>query len=198
MKRVIGVTGGIASGKSHVCKVISNLGYPIIDADQIHREFCEVGKPCYKAIVESFGEDYLTSSGELNKRKLAKLIFKNSAAKMLLNKVTHSIIIEEIKRRIREIEDGLVFVEVPLLFECKMEYLCDKIICVYLKKKLQIERLMAREGIDEDYALAKIHSQMDLYEKQHKADYVIDSLGTLEETEEKVKEVINKIKGEEK
>ncbi len=196
MKRVIGITGGIASGKSNVCKVISDLGYPIIDSDQINTEFSKKGGPIYEAILNRFGNDFLDENGELNKRKLAKIIFNNSAAKLVLNQATHPIIIEEIKKQIKELSDGIIFVEIPLLFEAKLEYLCDKIICVFLNKKTQVLRLMQREGIDEDYALAKIHSQMDLYMKKTLSDYVVDSQGTFEDTKNQVLKIIEDLKGE--
>ena len=195
MKRVIGVTGGIASGKSNVCSVLKDLGYPVIDADEISFNLSKKGMPIYKAIRESFGDDYLMEDGEIDRKKLGKLNFKNSAAKLILNQISHPIILDEMKRQIGEYKDGLVFVEVPLLYEAKLEGLCDKVICVFLSKKLQVERLIEREGIDEDYALAKIHSQMDLYMKKSLADYVIDSKGSFDETKAQVINIINEIKG---
>ena len=195
LKKVIGITGGIASGKSNVCHVIKNEGYQIIDSDKINRELSLKGQPIYLKIVEKFGNDFLTTDGEIDKKKLAKLIFHNSKAKEELNNLSHPIIIDEIKRQISLSLDDIVFVEIPLLYEAHLEYLCDKIICVFLNKKTQVERLMQREGIDEDYALEKIHSQMDLYEKKLKADFVVDSKGDFEETKKQVIEIINKIKG---
>lgn len=196
MKRVIGITGGIASGKSNVCNVIQALGYPIISSDKISLDLSKKDKPMYKAIVNKFGVEYLDENGEINRKKLGKLVFNNSAAKIILNQATHPIIVEEIKNQIKGISDGLIFVEIPLLYEAKLEYLCDKIICVFLSKKQQVIRLMEREGIDEDYALAKIHSQMDLYMKKELADYVINSQGTFEETRQQVEKLIKELQGE--
>ena len=167
MKKVIGITGGIASGKSNVCNVIKNEGYQIIDSDKINRDLSLKDEPIYLKIVEKFGTEYLTSDGEIDKKKLAKLIFHDSKAKEVLNNISHPIIINEIKRQIDLATDDIIFVEIPLLYEAHLEYLCDKVICVFLNKKTQVERLMQREGIDEDYALEKIHSQMDLYIKKH-------------------------------
>lgn len=195
MKSVIGITGGIASGKSNVSNVIKDLGYPVIDSDQIVKELSEKNMPLYNAYIKEFGPDYLDIKGNLDKKKLAKTVFHDVKAKERMNKISHPIIVEEIKNRINKYNDGLIFVDIPLLYEAKLEYLCDKIICVFLKKKLQVERLMARDGIDEDYALAKIHSQMDLYMKKELADYVIDSQGEFEETKKQVIEVINDILG---
>ena len=195
MKRVIGITGGIASGKSNVCAVIKELGYPIIDCDEITRRNYEIDGKIYKVVLERFGKDFLLDDGNIDRKKLGKLVFNNSSAKMLLNSITHPIIKEELLKEIAKYNDGLVFVEIPLLYEAKFETICDKIICVFLSQKYQVERLMAREGIDEDFALKKIHSQMDLYMKKSLADYVINSKGSFDETKLQVIDVINNIKG---
>ena len=195
MKQIIGVTGGIASGKSNVCNIIEQEGYPVIDCDKITAELSVQGGLLYNVIVKEFGEDFLLDNGDLDRKKLAKKIFNDSKSKELLDKITHPIIYEEVKKRLDKISDGLVFLEAPLLYESKFDNICDKIICVFLQKKLQVQRLMDREGIDEDYALAKIHSQMDLYMKKSLADYVIDSKGTFDETKLLVLNVINDIKG---
>ncbi len=195
MKRVIGITGGIATGKSNVCAVIKELGYPIIDCDEITRRNYEIDGKIYKVVLERFGKDFLLDDGNIDRKKLGKLVFNNSSAKMLLNSITHPIIKEELLKEIAKYNDGLVFVEIPLLYEAKFETICDKIICVFLSQKYQVERLMAREGIDEDFALKKIHSQMDLYMKKSLADYVINSKGSFDETRLQVIDVINNIKG---
>lgn len=195
MKQIIGVTGGIASGKSNVCNIIEQEGYPVIDCDKITAELSVQGGLLYNVIVKEFGKDFLLDNGDLDRKKLAKKIFNDSKSKEVLDKITHPIIYEEVKKRLDNVSDGLVFLEAPLLYESKFDNICDKIICVFLQKKLQVQRLMDREGIDEDYALAKIHSQMDLYMKKSLADYVIDSKGTFEETKLLVLNVINDIKG---
>lgn len=195
MKQIIGVTGGIASGKSNVCNIIEQEGYPVIDCDKITAELSVQGGLLYNVIVKEFGEDFLLENGDLDRKKLAKKIFNDSKSKEVLDKITHPIIYEEVKKRLDNVSDGLVFLEAPLLYESKFDNICDKIICVFLQKRLQVQRLMDREGIDEDYALAKIHSQMDLYIKKSLADYVIDSKGTFDETKLLVLNVINDIKG---
>lgn len=195
MKRVIGITGGIASGKSNVCHVISDMGYPVINCDDISYELSQKEGPLFNVIINRFGEEFLDDDGNLDRKKLGKLIFNNSSAKIVLNQITHPIIKDELISRIKNCPDGLVFIEVPLLYEAKIEDLCDKVICVFLPKKNQVERLMQREGIDEDYALVKIHSQMDLYMKKALADFVIDSRGSFNETKEQVLKIIEQIKG---
>ena len=194
MKLVIGVTGGIASGKSNVCNVIKELGYPVIDCDKITKELSEINKPIYNAILNNFGNNFLLEDDNLDKKKISKLVFSDPSKKMILDSITHPIIKDEVLRQLSLYESGLVFVEIPLLYEAKFDSICDKVICVFLSKKKQVERLIEREGIDEDYALKKIHSQMDLYMKKSLADYVIDSKGSFEETKLQVENIINKLK----
>ena len=194
MKKVIGITGGIASGKSNVCQVIKKLGYPIISCDEITKNNYNIGGKIYNVVRERFGDEFLLDDGNIDRKKLAKLIFSKESAKLLIDSITHPIIKEELLSEIAKYDDGLVFVEIPLLYEAKFDTLCDIVICVFLSQKYQVERLMEREGIDEDYALQKIHSQMDLYLKKSLADYVIDSKGNFDETEKQVIEVINNIK----
>ena len=195
MKKVIGITGGIASGKSNVCQVIKKLGYPIISCDEITRNNYNIGGKIYNVVRERFGDEFLLDDGNIDKKKLSRLIFNNKSSKMLLDSITHPIIKEELLKEIEKYDDGLIFVEIPLLYEAKFDSICDKVICVFLSQKYQVERLMEREGIDEDFALAKIHSQMDLYMKKSLADYVINSKGNFDETRQQVIDVINNIKG---
>lgn len=196
MKKVIGITGGIASGKSVASNIIKKLGYPVIDADIISKKLSEKGNSCYNAIVDTFGEEYLLESKELDRKKLGKLIFNDSSKKELLNSITHPLILEEIERQISTFENGVIFLDIPLLYESKMEFLCDEVICVYVNKDLQIKRLMERDGIDREFAIAKINSQLDLEKKKLMADYFINSDNTLIAEEYQIKNIIDKIKGE--
>ena len=193
---VIGITGGIASGKSHVVDVISKMGYEVIDSDKISYELSLKGNKVYNEIINTFGEEYVLSNGEIDRKKLGRLIFNSEKDKQKLNEISHPYIIQEIKKRLKESQGSIVFLDIPLLYEAKLEYLCDKIICVYLDKTKQIERLMARDGIDYEYALKKINSQIDLQIKAKQSDYIINSYGSLEQTETITKNLIEKIKGE--
>lgn len=193
---VIGITGGIASGKSHVVDVISKMGYEVIDSDKISYELSLKGNKVYNEIINTFGEEYVLSNGEIDRKKLGRLIFNSEKDKQKLNEISHPYIIKEIKKRLKESQGPIVFLDIPLLYEAKLEYLCDKIICVYLDKTKQIERLMARDGIDYEYALKKINSQIDLQIKAKQSDYIINSYGSLEQTETITKNLIEKIKGE--
>lgn len=192
MSNIIGITGGIASGKSNVCNIIKNEGYIVLSCDEINKELLLKGNACYNAIVDVFNDKYLDSNLDIDKTKLAYDLFKDEQLKNKINSITHPLIMAELQNRAK-VHD-LVFAEIPLLYEGHYEDICKKVICVFLKKKLQVERLMSREGIDEDYALRKIHSQMDLYLKKELADYVIDSKGSFDETKSQVLIVLDSIR----
>ena len=195
MRKVIGVTGGIASGKSNVISIIKRQGFKVIDCDLINHNLQKINMPIYNAIKEAFGSSYFLDNGELDRKKLGELIFHNENEKLKLNSISHPIIKEEVLKEINK-ADGIVFVDVPLLYESKFDSLCDKVICVYLNRKTQIERLMERDHIDYSYAKSKIASQIDLDQKRDLADYVIDSKGSFQETERQVLKILEMIKGE--
>lgn len=189
----IGITGGIASGKSFVCSEIKKLGYPLIDCDQINKDLQQIGMPIYNEIVKHFGIEFLNADKTINKQKLGKLIFSNEEERLKLNNISHPLIINEMKRQIDEY-NGLIFMEIPLLFETKLEYLCDNIICVFVDEKTQINRLMTRDGIEYDYTINKIKAQMPLSIKKDKSDYIINSSKGFDDTKEQINEIINKLK----
>lgn len=195
MRKVIGVTGGISSGKSNVISIIKRQGFKVIDCDLINHNLQKINMPIYNAIKEAFGSSYFLDNKELDRKKLGELIFHNENEKLKLNSISHPIIKEEVLKEINK-ADGIVFVDVPLLYESKFDSLCDKVICVYLNKETQIKRLMERDHIDYSYAKAKIASQMDLDKKRDLADYVIDSKGSFQETYRQVLKILEMIKGE--
>ena len=192
--KVIGITGGIASGKSYVSSVVKKSGYPVIDADQISKELSEKDKPVYNAIVRTFGESYLDENKNLDRQKLASLIFNDKQAKGLLNGISHPLIIDEMERQIKNTESDLVFVDVPLLYESHIENMFDKIVCVYLPRTIQIERLMKRDNITYEYAVKKIESQKSLEEKKNLADFVINSSNSFDSVDKSVIELIKTLK----
>ena len=196
MKKIIGITGGIASGKSYVCDIIKRQGYKIIDSDKISHDLSKIGYPLYNAIINEFGIEYLLDNKELDRKKLGYLIFNDEKSKLKLNSISHPLIIDEINKQIDSLNNDIVFVDVPLLFETKMESLFDAIICVYVDDKTRIKRLMNRDNINYDYALSKINSQMSLEAKKEMADYVIDNSFDKEKTESITLKILNKIKGE--
>lgn len=196
MKKVIGITGGIASGKTNVSRLVKAFGFPVIDADEISKMLSQKGQAIYLKIIEAFGNGYLNEDQSLNRDLLGKFIFQNSSARKKLNDISHPLIVEEIKKQIDNSQASMVFVDIPLLYEANLAYLCDKIICCYLPYRLQLKRLMNRNQISKRYAKSKIKSQMSLKKKRKMADYVINTAYEFSHTEEQLKQIINQIKGE--
>ena len=196
MRKVIGITGGIASGKSTICQYLEELGYPVIDSDAISRRLSQKGNAIHSAILKAFGEEYFLEDGELDRKKLGALIFEDSQSRELLNSVTHPLIVEEIKNLLQKTKENIIFLDIPLLFEAKLWHLCDTILCVYTDLDTQLNRLMERDKITRELALKKIASQMSLEIKRDQSDYVIDSSGPILSTRTQMDELIKQIKGE--
>ncbi|MBO1580833.1 dephospho-CoA kinase [Bacillus sp. XF8] len=185
MTIVIGLTGGIASGKSTVSQMFRDLHIPVIDADIIAREVVEQGKEAYKEIVEVFGEEILQADGELDRPKLGSIVFHNEEKRLRLNKIVHPAVRKEMNvQKDMYIKEGVqaVVLDIPLLFESKLTTLVDQILVVAVAPSTQLERLMKRNGFIEKEAKARIDSQMSLAEKVTLADKVIYNDGTIAET----------------
>ncbi|MBC6975484.1 dephospho-CoA kinase [Bacillus sp. Xin] len=185
MTIVIGLTGGIASGKSTVSQMFREMNIPVIDADIIAREVVEKGKEAYKEIVEVFGEEILQADGELNRPKLGSIVFHNEEKRLHLNKIVHPAVRKEMNAQkdmyIKEDVQAIVL-DIPLLFESKLTELVDQILVVAVAPSTQLERLMKRNGFIEEEAKARIDSQMSLAEKVTLANKVIYNDGTIAET----------------
>lgn len=190
----VGITGGIACGKSNITKLLIKKGYHVIDSDAISRKLSEPGESIFKAIYREFGENFF-SDGRLDRAKLGRYIFENEAARLRINEITHSIIVEEIERQLQKSQSDIIFLDIPLLFEAHLEYLCDKIICVFVPYEIQLKRLMERESIDEEFAKRKIVAQEKIEIKINKSDYVISTDGSFEKTEEKLDHLLEILKG---
>jgi dephospho-CoA kinase len=191
---VIGLTGGIASGKSTVANMLIEKGITVIDADIIAKQAVERGMPAYRQIIDEFGEDILLENGDIDRRKLGALVFTNEQKRLALNSIVHPAVREEmLKRRDESIanQETFVVLDIPLLFESKLESLVDKIIVVSVTKELQLGRLIKRNQLTEEEALSRIRSQMPLEEKVSRADNVIDNSGTLEETKQQLEEILS-------
>ena len=191
---LIGVTGGIATGKSTVSNAIKSLGIDVIDGDEIAREVVEPGTRGHKAILAHFGSEVFDVDGRLNREKLGKIVFSDARKRKLLNTVTHPEIYKSIawkcllslwnRRR-------FVILDLPLLYESgTMVRFLDAVIVSKCSPDQQLDRLMARNGFNEEEALTRIASQMDLEEKCRRANYIIDNSGSIHETEIQVKLVV--------
>lgn len=189
----IGLTGGIASGKSTVSDWLRAHHYPLIDADRIAREVVASGEPGLSAIVSAFGQNIVLKNGTLNRQALGKLIFSDEKKRRQLNEILHPLIRERIKSKIKQFQDSgvrAVFLDIPLLFEGSLDQWTDKTIVVYVSKDNQLRRLMSRNHLTEQEALARIDSQMSLEEKRRRADEVIDNNGSVEETERQLQSIL--------
>ncbi|MFB6496201.1 dephospho-CoA kinase [Bacillus haynesii] len=194
MTLVIGLTGGIASGKSTVAQMFQQCGITVVDADVIAKEAVEQGMPAYQKIAETFGQGVLLETGDIDRRKLGEIVFANEEKRMQLNAIVHPEVRKMmIKQRDEAIRAGERFVvlDIPLLFESGLEHLTDKVIVVWVPLELQLERLMKRNQLNEDEALNRIHAQHSLDEKKKRADAVIDNSGSLKDTEAQLHQLLD-------
>lgn len=194
--RVIGLTGGIASGKSTVAKMFVAEDIPLIDTDLIAKDLLKKDTLCYKEIVEYFSSAILYSNGDINRKKLAKIVFNNPTKREELNQMVHPRVKDEVFNLFTKYKNEgkeLIILDVPLLFETDFQSYVDEVVVVYCTLDKQIERLMRRDVIDEEYARIKIKAQMDLEEKKELADYVIDNSYSILETKKDFNRVLEEI-----
>ncbi|MGI6632790.1 MAG: dephospho-CoA kinase [Bacillota bacterium] len=191
---VIGLTGGIASGKSTVSSMLSELGAVIIDADRLTREVQSPSSGALEEIRTAFGDEVILPDGSLDRRKLAEVVFRDRDALELLGSIIHPRVIARTEELLREmqsaaLEEGrvrIVVVDAPLLLEAGVDRITDEVWVVALCRDEQVRRLMKREGYTRDEALSRIDSQMPLEEKKKRADHIIDNSGSVQETKEQV------------
>lgn len=186
--KVIGLTGGIASGKSTASAYLRELGAVIVDADAISRASTRRGGAAFEAVCAAF-DDILGADGEIDRRKLGGIVFADEDARRKLNSIVHPAVMAESRAQIENARASGVKVcilDVPLLFETGMEKLCDETWLIYVPREEQIRRMAERDGLDAAAAAARIDSQMPLEEKLKRADVAIDSSGTIEQTREKL------------
>lgn len=181
----IGLTGGIASGKSTVSAELRRLGLPIFDADAEAKLAVSKGSEGLAQVIAALGSEYLTDEGELNRAKVAERVFHDKEALKTIEAIIHKIVwarAEQFMQENRSAEKQLVVLDVPLLIECGWHKLVDSVWLVAVSRKQQIERAMLRSGMTADEVEARIAAQMSLAEKKKYADIVLDNSGTLEET----------------
>jgi len=190
---VLGVTGGIASGKTTVSAILEELGAPLIDFDVLARQVVEPGNPALKSIVDYFGKEVLQADGTLDRKKLGGIVFNDPEKRKKLESFTHTAIFEAYLNQASAIAadnpGAVIQVAVPLLFELNLQSLFDRVLVVYISPGRQVERLAERDGISRDDAANILKSQLPIDEKVGPADYVIDNGGTLEKTRRQVEEL---------
>ena len=190
--RVIGLTGGIASGKSVVAAMLRELGAPVVDADLIARQVVEPGTVALEEIVARFGRDMLDGAGRLDRKRLAEEVFSDLAARRDLNAITHPRIAAASASALADLAAAghpVAIYEAALLVENRAHERLDGLIVVAVPPEVQMARLRARDGIDETAARSRLAAQLPLADKVAVADWVIDNGGTLEQTRAQVAEV---------
>ena len=193
MMRIIGLTGGIATGKSTVSQLLAQRGYDIIDADSVVRDLQGIGCPLLDRIVNAFGATLLHEDGSLNREKLGHLIFDDEQARGKLEAIVHPAARAEFESRIQQSLADVLFLDVPLLFEAGFDTLTDINLVIYATRQVQLKRLMARNGLSKAAAVARMDSQMDMKKKVALGDFVIDNSGTIGQLEEKVEQFLGEI-----
>lgn len=195
---LLGVTGGIATGKTVVSKMLEEIGAPIIDFDVIARQVVEPDKPAWQEIVAYFGKQVLQEDRNLDRKKLSDIVFRDLEKRKKLESFTHPRINEEFVRQVDEITDknpdAIIQVVIPLLIELNLQYRFHKILVVYAPEEMQIERLMKRDGITREAAANILKAQLPIDEKIGYADFVIHNKGSLEEAKKQVEELWESLK----
>ncbi|MCB5238112.1 MULTISPECIES: dephospho-CoA kinase [Niallia] len=195
MTIIVGLTGGIASGKSTISSYFQSLNIPIIDADIESRLAVEKGEPAYVEIVSHFGKEILHQDGTLNRQKLGEIIFSNEEERNVLNGIVHPDVRRrmDVKQR-QAVESGekIAILDIPLLFENKLNQTVDRTILVYVDQDVQINRLMKRNDLSYEQAVKRINAQMPLREKLLLADEVINNNGSMEDSVNQAKRILEK------
>jgi dephospho-CoA kinase len=189
----VGLTGGIASGKSTVSEAFARLGAKVLDADEVAREVVLPGKPVWTKLRHTFGSEFFHPDGRLNRGKLRRLVFAHPEQRSRLNAIVHPEVMREIDFRFEQLtssaEHAVVLVDVPLLLEVEAADRFDRVVVVYVNETVQLDRLMERDGLSAEEASQALSTQIPLRDKVKQADFVIDNSGTLEETQAQVEKM---------
>ncbi|MFP5114492.1 dephospho-CoA kinase [Bacillaceae bacterium C204] len=193
MSLVIGLTGGIASGKSTVSNFLKEMDITVVDADLEARLAVMKGESAYFKIIAEFGEDIILANGEIDRQKLGSIIFHQVEKRQRLNDIVHPEVrqrmsdqVEKAKRKNEEV----IVLDIPLLFESKLTYMVDKTVLVFVDNETQLKRLIARNNLSVEDAEARIHSQMPLSDKIRLADAVINNNGSIADTKKQLLEIL--------
>lgn len=196
-RKMAGLTGGIASGKSTVAAMLADAGARIVDADRIAHQVVQQGRPAWEDIVRHFGTAILRPDGQIDRESLGAIVFKDPQAKLELNRIVHPRVFEVMQADIRQLTadhpDDLVILDVPLLIESGWHAFLPVVVLVYVPEAVQKARLMQRDGLSAADAEARIRAQMPIDAKRGYADYIIDNTGRREATRRQVLMVYNRI-----
>ncbi|ADH98873.1 dephospho-CoA kinase [Salisediminibacterium selenitireducens] len=194
---IIGLTGGIGTGKSTVSKMMRGFDWVVVDADVIARQVVEPHEPAFEAIVEAFGDDIVSEeTGTINREKLGRIVFDDEEKRERLNSIVHPAVREAMKAEAEEAKDygaEVVVMDIPLLIESDLFHMVERTVLVYAPEEQQIERVMERNGLTEDEVRARLRAQLPIEEKKQRVDDVIDNSGSLEELEAEVSAYVETI-----
>lgn len=188
--KIIGVTGSSGAGKDTLCEILENkYNAEIIDADKIARKLSKKGTMYLKSIVDCFGSNIINRQGELNRKKLASIIFEDEKKREELNKLTFIYVVDEIKRQINKLKKDIIVVNAPLLFESNLNQICDFVIAIIADRDIQIERIMQRDSLSKEEAEKRLNMQNtnDFFEEN--ADYIIYNKESLKDIEKQLKKI---------
>ncbi len=197
--KIVGLCGGSGSGKGTVAEIFSVFGVPSVDTDKVYHELTRSKSPCLDALVEEFGSEILDKNGSLDRRALSLLVFGDGAAavkRKKLNEIAHKFVLDETRRILKEFERGgaqAALVDAPLLFESGFDKECDLIIAVVADLNIRIDRIMMRDGLNENVATLRLKSQLPDDYLASRADFVIKNDKSIEDLEKQVVETVNKI-----
>ena len=199
MTTILGLTGGIASGKSTADIFFKEKHIPVIDCDQIAHDILNVGNKGYELVTKQFGAQIINEDQSINRAVLGQIVFSDAKQLDILNKITHPLIFQEIQAKIalnKVAERPLIIVDAPVLFEANGQKYCDCTLLIAIPESLQLKRLMLRDHLSKDAALKRIRSQMPLSQKEKLADFVINNDGTKQDLKYQLEQLLLKIKEE--
>lgn len=188
--KIIGVTGSSGAGKDTLCEILENkYNAEIVDADKIARKLSKKGTMYLKSIVDCFGSNIINRQGELNRKKLASIIFEDEKKREELNRLTFIYVVDEIKRQINKLKKDIIVVNAPLLFESNLNQICDFVIAIIADKDVQIERIMKRDGLSKEEAEKRINMQNTNEFFEENADYIIYNKESMKDIEKQLKKI---------
>jgi dephospho-CoA kinase len=194
---IVGLTGGIGSGKSSAGRTFARLGTRLVDSDSLARRVVEPGREALTKIGERFGEGVIAADGTLDRARLRDIVFHDKKALADLNAIVHPSVYAEMAAEIeaykKDPKGAILMLDIPLLYESGGERIVDKVVVVWVDRETQIARITARDGFSREEAVNRIEAQMDLDEKRRRADFVIDNTGTLADLERRVEEVFEEL-----
>lgn len=193
MTLFLGLTGGIATGKSTASRILKEMGCQVIDSDLIAHQQAEVGQAGWLAIKKEFGDAFCKEDQTLDRKKLGQYVFNNPDALKRLSTVTQREILKEVKRQMAQSTAKVCVLDVPLLFEVGWDQYCDLTVLIDLPEAEELRRLMARDGLTEAEAEKRIKAQLPLAEKRRRASYVLENTGTIEELRDKLSNLLKTI-----